>query len=127
MALRDILVCIDGTAAGDVRFELALNLALTSRAQLTTVYALPEPRGLPTPPAGVGLPPTVLGPVSPEGARAMEGQPISAAAPVVEIVREAERADTVEERFREELQARGLDGEWHIVDHTGVAEVIELT
>lgn len=56
----------------------------------------------------------------------MEGEPISAAAPVVNVLRQAEQADTVEERFREELQARGLDGEWHIVDHTGVAEVIEL-
>jgi len=56
----------------------------------------------------------------------MEGQPISAAAPVVDVLREAERAETVEERFREELQARGLDGEWRILDHTGVAEVIEL-
>jgi len=126
MALRDILVCIDHTAAGDVRFQLALNLAQASKAHLTSVYALREPRSLPTPPAGVGLPPTVLGPVSPEGARAMEGQPISAAAPVVDVLREAERAETVEERFREELQARGLDGEWRILDHTGVAEVIEL-
>ena len=36
----------------------------------------------------------------------------TAAAPIVEVLREAEQADTVEERFREELQARGLDGEW---------------
>jgi nucleotide-binding universal stress UspA family protein len=127
MALRDILVCIDHTAAGDVRFQLALNLAQASKAHLTSVYVLREPRSLPTPPAGVGLPPTVLGPVSPEGARAMQRQPISAAAPVVEVLREGERADTAEERFREELQLRGLDGEWHIVDHTGVAELIELT
>jgi nucleotide-binding universal stress UspA family protein len=56
----------------------------------------------------------------------MEGQPISAAAPVVDVLREGERADTVQERFQEELQARGLDGEWHIVDHTDLAELIEL-
>jgi len=37
----------------------------------------------------------------------MEGQPISAVAPVVEVIRQAERADTVEERFREELKVRG--------------------
>ena len=78
MAPRDILVCIDVTAAGDGRLELALNLAQANKAHLTAVYALPEPRGSAVPPAGVGLPPTVLGPVSPEGARAMEGQPISA-------------------------------------------------
>jgi hypothetical protein len=38
MALHDFLVCIDGTAAGDVRFQLALNLAQASKAHLTTVY-----------------------------------------------------------------------------------------
>jgi len=75
MALHDILVCTDGTAAGDVRFELALNLAQTSKAHLTSVYALREPRGMSVPPAGVGLPPTIFGPVSLEGARAIEGQP----------------------------------------------------
>jgi nucleotide-binding universal stress UspA family protein len=126
MALHDILVCIDGTAAGDIRFQLALNLAQTSKAHLTTVYALREPRGSAVPPAGVGLPPTVLGPVSPEGARAIEGQPISAAAPVVQVLREAERADAFEEHFREELNLWGLTGEWHIVDHTDLAELIEL-
>jgi nucleotide-binding universal stress UspA family protein len=126
MGLHDIFVCIDGTAAGDIRFQLALNIAQTSKAHLTTVYALGEPRGSAVPPAGVGLPPTVLGPVSPEGARAMEGLPISAAAPVAQVIREAERADAFEERFREELNLRGLNGEWHIVDHTELAELIEL-
>ena len=99
MGLHDIIVCIDGTAAGDIRFHLALNLAQTSKAHLTTVYALREARGSAVPAAGVGLPPTVLGAVSPEGARAIEGQPISAAAPVVQVIREAERADAFEERF----------------------------
>ena len=126
MGLHDIFVCIDGTAAGDIRFQLALNLAQTSKAHLTTVYALREPRGWAVPPAGVGLPPTVLGPVSPEGARAIEGHPISAAAPVVQVVREAERADAFEERLREELNLRGLKGEWHVVDHTDLAELTEL-
>ena len=126
MALRDILVCLDATAAGDGRLELALNLAQANKAHLTAVYALPEPRGSASWPAGVGLPPTVLGPVSPEGARAIGGQPISAAAPVAQVLREAERADTVEQRFREELPLRALDGEWHMLDHTDLAELIQL-
>src|SRR5438105_1360084 len=41
-------------------------------------------------------------------------------------MREAERADAFEERFREELQTRGLDGEWHIADHTDAAGLIKL-
>ncbi len=126
MALRDILVCLDGTAAGDGRLELALNLAQTDKAHLTAVYALREPRGSAAPPAGVGLPPTVLGPVSPDGARAIGGLPISAAAPVAQALREAERADAVERRFREELPLRALEGEWHMLDHTDLAELIRL-
>jgi nucleotide-binding universal stress UspA family protein len=126
MALRDILVCTDGTTAGEVRFQLALNLAQASKAHLTSVYALREARGSVDPRPGVGIPPTVLGPVSPKGVRAMERQPISAAAPVASVSSEAERTDTVEERFREELQLRGLDGEWLILDHTDLTKLIEL-
>jgi nucleotide-binding universal stress UspA family protein len=125
MALRDILVCIDGTAAGDVRLELALNLAQANKAHLTAVYALPEPRESTAAPAAVGLPPMVLGPVSPEGARVMSGQPISAIPPA-QALREAERADTIEERFHEELPVRALDGEWHMFGHTDLAELSQL-
>ena len=39
----------------------------------------------------------------------MEGQPTGAIAPLAQ-VSEAERAGAVEERFREELQLRGLEG-----------------
>ena len=81
MALRDLLVCLDATAAGDGRLELALNLAQADKAHLSAVYALPEHRGSAAPLAGMGLPPTVLSPVSPEGARAIGGKPISAPAP----------------------------------------------
>jgi nucleotide-binding universal stress UspA family protein len=73
----------------------------------------------------VGLPPTVLGPVSPEGARAIGGQPISAITPA-QVLRDAERADAVEQRFREELPVRALDGEWHMLGHTDLAELIQL-
>ena len=44
MGLRDILVCLETTETGDGRLELALNLAQASKAYLTAVYALPEPR-----------------------------------------------------------------------------------
>ncbi len=125
MALRDILVCLDATAAGDGRLELALNLAQAKNAHLTAVYVLPEPRGWAAPLAGMGLPPTVLSPVSPEGARALGGQPISATPPAERVLLEAERVDTAERHFREELARRALDGEWHMLDHTGLTELIE--
>jgi nucleotide-binding universal stress UspA family protein len=126
MPLCDVLVCLDATAAGDGRLELALNLAQANKAHLTAVYALSESGGWSTPPAGVGPPPTVLGPISPEGAALIDGLPISAAAPVAQVVREAERADTVEARFRAGLPGRALDGEWRALDRTDLAELIQL-
>ena len=125
MALHDILVCLDATAAGDGRLELALNLALANKAHLTAIYALPASHESAAPPAGVGLPPTVLGPVSPEGARAIGGRPISAITPA-QVLRDAERADNVEQRFREELPVRALDGEWHMLGHTDLVELVQL-
>ena len=125
MALRDVLVCLDASDAGDGRLELALNLAQADKAHLTAAYTLPRSHESAAPLAAVGLPPTVLGPVSPEGARAMSGQPISAIPPA-QAVREAERADTVEQRFHEELPVRALDGEWHMFDHTDLAELSQL-
>ena len=124
MRLCDILVCLDATEAGDARLELALNLAQASKAYLTAVYALPESRaGIP--PAGPGLPPTVLGPVSPDGARAVGGQP-SIATPG-QTLPGAERADALEQRFRAELPLSGLDGEWHMLDRADLAELIQLS
>ena len=45
---------------------------------------------------------------------------------MAQVLREAERADTVEQRFREELPLRALEGEWHMLDHTDLAELIQL-
>ena len=56
MALCDILVCLDATAAGGARLGLALDLAQVHKAHVTAVYALPEHAGSTAPPAGVGLP-----------------------------------------------------------------------
>ena len=124
MGLRDILVCLDATEAGDGRLELALNLAQANKAYLTAVYALPEPRGSSIPPAGPGLPPTVLGPVSPDGARAIGGQPSIATSG--QTLPDAERADALERRFRAELPLSGLDGEWHMLNRADLAELIQL-
>ena len=123
MPLRDILVCLDATNAGDARLELALNLAQANQAHLTAVYALPKPHGSAVPSVGIGLPPTVLGPVSPDGARAISGQPPNAPAPLLD---QTDRADTAEQRFRQELPDRELDGEWHTFGHSGLAELVQL-
>ncbi|MGH7094465.1 MAG: universal stress protein [Stellaceae bacterium] len=132
MALRDILVCLDAASNSDGRLALALNLAqtgeahLAGKAHLTAVYTLPKPHESTAPPARLGLPPTVLGPASPDGAGTLGGEPISGAAPVAPAVREAERAESVEQRFREALPLRSLDGEWQMLNHSERAELIHL-
>jgi nucleotide-binding universal stress UspA family protein len=123
MGLCDILVCLDATEGGDGRLELALNLAQASKAYLTVIYAMPE-SSLGIPPAGPGLPPTVLGPVSPDGARAIGGEP--AMATPAQILPDAERADALERRFRAELPLCGLDGEWHMLNRSDLPELIQL-
>jgi nucleotide-binding universal stress UspA family protein len=125
MPLRDILVCLDASATGGGRLELALTLAQASKAHLTAVYLLSE-GGWSNAPANVGLPPTILGPVSPEGAAVIGGVPVGAEAAVAQVVRRAEQADSVEQRFRDELAAHALDGEWRAVDHADLAELIQL-
>jgi nucleotide-binding universal stress UspA family protein len=124
MDICDILVALDATGSG--RLELALNLAQANKARLTAAYLLPEPGGWSTPPAGVGLPPTILGPVSPDGAAAIGGRPASASGPVAQVLQEAEEADAVEDRFRDGLARRALDGEWRSFDHTEPAELIRF-
>jgi nucleotide-binding universal stress UspA family protein len=126
MPLCDILACLDATPAGEGRLELALTLAQANKARLTAVYLLPEAGERSTPPAGVGLPPTILGPVSPEGAALIGGLPTNAAAPVAQVVRAAERADAVEARFRQELQDRAVDGDWRVVDKADLEELAQL-
>jgi hypothetical protein len=85
---------------------------------------LPEPRGSSIPPAGPSLPSTVLGPVSPDGARAIGGQPVIATPG--QTMPDAERADALEQRFRVELPLSGLDGEWDMLDRADLAELIQL-
>ena len=126
MALRDLLVCLDGTAAGDGRLALAFSLAQTHKAHLSGLYTLPEPHGGAAPPAGVGLPPTIFGPSSPAGETAVGGEPISASAPVAQVLVETERVAVAEERFREELQMHTLDGEWRVLDYTDRDALIAL-
>ncbi len=125
MAICDILVCLDATEAGDGRLDLALGLAQANKAYLTAVYVMPERHGSAAAPAGIGLPPTVLGPVSPDGAGAIGGQP-TAPAPAAQAMRDSERAETVERRFREELEPRALDGEWQMLGRGELPELIRL-
>lgn len=124
MALRDVLVCVDGTATG--RLDLVIKLAQRDNAHVTAAYTMPVPHGTAVWPSGVGLPPTILGPVSPAGAAVIGDEPLAATEPAAQVVREAARADELEQLFRAELSSRGLEGEWHIFDRTDLAELVQL-
>ena len=122
MALKDILVGIDPSTAGEGRLKLALNLVRAQRAHITACYVMREEHGAPVNPilpgAPVNLGPGVL--VAPE-TRTTVGAPAFAPAS-----REAERAEQVEELFRTELQAHGLGGEWHLLSPGETALFIDL-
>ena len=126
MVLRDIMVYLDGTPAGEGRLELGLNLAQAGKAHLTAVYCVPEPYAPPPLPAGAGLPPTVLGPVSPDGASAIGGEPAPVPISAMPVLAEAERADAAEQRFRQELPQRELDGEWRSLNRDDLPELVQI-
>ncbi len=110
MALKDLLVCIDPTTAGNARLKLAFNLARANRAHLAGAYPLPESQ-----PGRVGA--TGFGVVPPAG---MVGTAEEA------VNRDAEVAETAKQRFKDELRRAGIDGEWHILPDGDSAALIEL-
>jgi nucleotide-binding universal stress UspA family protein len=116
MALKDLLICIDPTAAGDARLKLAFNLARANKAHLAGAYVLPEGDGARRGPSGFGGVPGMTG---------LTEEPSPGAA-VSEVFHEGEIADRVEHRFRDELRVAGIDGEWHIVPDGDSDELIEL-
>jgi nucleotide-binding universal stress UspA family protein len=119
MALRDLLICIDARSTSDARLRLAFNLARAHRAHLTAAYVMPKAEDLIAhPPAGV-VPPGELTGVAQGGGMTPGGA-------VTEVLREAENAETVEQRFRSELHLSGIEGDWHLFDAGEETELIEL-
>jgi nucleotide-binding universal stress UspA family protein len=117
MALKDLLVCIDPTTAGDARLKLAFNLARANNAHLASAYPLPEAPIAHGGPIGFGGVPGMTG---------IAEEPVSPGSAVSEVFHEAELADRVEHRFKEELRRAGIDGEWHVVPDGDSAALIEL-
>lgn len=116
MALKDLLVCIDPTTAGDARLKLAFNLARANKAHLAGAYAMPEAETGRAGPSGFGGVPGMTG---------LADEPSPGGA-VSEVFHEAEVADRVEHRFKDELRLAGIDGEWHILPDDDSADLIEL-
>jgi nucleotide-binding universal stress UspA family protein len=111
MAIRDILVTADASAAREGRLRLALALARSHKARLTVLYLLPAPRSV--------APPIGLGPVPPTAAAWAPGPSAETGTP-----RDPERAEQAEAAFRGELRAAGLEGEWYLLDEGNLGEIV---
>ena len=124
MALKDILVSVDPSTAGDGRLKLALNLVRAHKARITACYIMRGEHAAPSPimpgvPVNPG--PGIL--IAPEGGPTL-GDTVPTS--ISRASREAERAEQVEELFRTELRAHGLDGEWHLLSPGETAVFIDL-
>ena len=124
MALKDILVGVDPSTAGDGRLKLALNLVRAHKAHITACYIMRGEHAAPSPimpgvPVNPG--PGIL--VAPEAGPTL-GDTVPT--PISPASREAERAEQVEELFRTELRAHGLGGEWHLLSPGETAVFIDL-
>lgn len=117
MAIKDLLVCIDPTTAGDTRLKLALNVARANKAHLTGTFPMPEAHGTRSGAAGFGRFPGMTG---------IAGEQASPGGAVSEVFHEAEVADRAEYRFKDELRLAGIDGEWHTLPDGDSTELIEL-
>ena len=116
MALKDLLVCIDPTSAGDGRLKLAFNLARANKAHLSGAYVLKDGETAPRGPSGFGGVPAMT---------SLPDEPGSGGA-VSEVFHDADVADSFEHHFKNELRVVGIDGEWHIVPEGDSAELIGL-
>lgn len=104
MAIRDILVCIDATDAGENRLRLAAALARQHQARLAAAYLLSEQ--IPgAPPYGLGVP--------------APGMP-AAANPAADL------ADIVEQRFRAAAPGNQQADDWQIFGGGEGGELVAL-
>jgi nucleotide-binding universal stress UspA family protein len=113
MDLRDILVCLDPTDAGDARLRLAAAIARGCGAHLSAAYVLPEaiPGALPYAEGLTVAPPTVEAWMPNPGAIA-GGVPASGEGS--DTTRGPALAHIVAQRFRAEMQPPALEGGWHL-------------
>ncbi|HJU20232.1 MAG TPA: universal stress protein [Stellaceae bacterium] len=116
MGLRDLLVSVDRTSAGETRLRLALAVARAQRAHLYAVHPLFSETEQINPPRIIDY-----GPMAAPGSGIGVHPPGLALA---EIRHAAERDEAAERLFEDELRANGIEGEWHFVEDE--AEVTEL-
>jgi len=123
MTLKDILVCLDPTEAGEHRLRLSAAIAREHQAHLSAAYAVP---GVP-PYQGVGIP-TPTGATEIAQGSIIAGVPLPGAPPIIPYAASpgAELADIVEQRFRAEVQPHGIDRDWHLFGSGDSEDLIAL-
>jgi nucleotide-binding universal stress UspA family protein len=128
MELKDILVCLDPTDAGEARLRLAAAIARDHRAHLSAAYlASQEIAGAP-PYGGIGISAPAGAAGIAEGS-VVAGVPLPGAAPATgpDTSRGAVVADIVEQRFRQALRPHALEGDWHLFGSGESDELVALT
>jgi len=123
MALRDILVCLDPTDAGEQRLGLAAAIAREHRAHLSAAYVVTEEIAGAAPYGGLGI-------AAPAGAAGLaDGSLVAgmpAPAPNPDATRGAALADIIEQRYREAVRPQGTEGDWHLFGAGEAAELVAL-
>jgi nucleotide-binding universal stress UspA family protein len=128
MSLKDILVCLDPTDAGERRLRLAAAIAREHQARLSAAYLLAEAiAGMP-PYGGIGI-------AAPAGAAEVAqgslvaGVPLPGTPPIVPPARSpaAELSGIVEQRFRQEVPSEANDEVWHLFGAGGSEDLIALS
>jgi nucleotide-binding universal stress UspA family protein len=115
MELKDILVCLDPTDAGETRLRLAAAIARDHRAHLSAAYILRQDIAGAPPYGGLGVSAPAGAAGIAEGS-VVAGIPLPGGAPATgpDATRGAAVADIVEQRFREALRPAAIEGEWHL-------------
>ena len=114
MSLKDILVCLDPTEAGERRLRLAAAIAREHQAHISAAYILSE---------------AIPGATEIAQGSIVAGGPLPGAPPMTSPAPSpsAELADIVEQRFRAEVQPHGIDGDWHLFGSGNSEELIALS
>jgi nucleotide-binding universal stress UspA family protein len=121
MDLKDILVCLDPSDAGEGRLRLAAAIAREHHAHLSAAYVLPNGAPAVAPSGGLGVSVPTGAAWLPQGS-IVAGIP----GPGVPPTAGAALAEIIEERFREEVRPHAIEGDWHMFATGDSAELVAL-